>query len=86
LKNEKPGPWVAIRDPRHQKVRGRASLDPANLMMTGSDHVVRGKGRDYADVSPVARFIVGSGKQDIDVKVDVVPRASMARLRCIRTI
>jgi hypothetical protein len=29
----------------------------------------------YADISPVAGLILGSREQDVDVKVDVVPRA-----------
>jgi hypothetical protein len=32
-------------------------------------------GRDYADISFVAGLILGSREQDVDVKVDVVPRA-----------
>jgi hypothetical protein len=33
------------------------------------------KGHGYADISPVAGLILGSREQDIDAKVDVVPRA-----------
>jgi hypothetical protein len=44
-------------------------------MMTGNDHVVLVKGRHYADISPVAGLILGSREHDVDVKVDVVPRA-----------
>ena len=32
-----------------------------------------GWGRDYGDVSPVTGFIVGGGKHDIQVAVDVAP-------------
>jgi transglutaminase-like putative cysteine protease len=56
-------------------VRGWAGLDPSNAMMTGNEHIVLAKGRDYADISPVAGIILGSREQDVDVKVDVVPRA-----------
>jgi transglutaminase-like putative cysteine protease len=54
--------------------RGWAGLDPTNAMMIGNDHIVLAKGRDYADISPVAGIILGSREQDVDVKVDVVPR------------
>ncbi|MFZ0497189.1 MAG: transglutaminase family protein [Methylocella sp.] len=54
--------------------RGWVGLDPTNAMMIGNDHIVLAKGRDYADISPVAGIILGSREQDVDVKVDVVPR------------
>ena len=57
------------------EARGWAGLDPTNAMMIGNDHIVLAKGRDYADISPVAGIILGSREQDVDVQVDVVPRA-----------
>ena len=54
--------------------RGWVGLDPTNAMMIGNDHIVLAKGRDYADISPVAGLILGSREQDVDVQVDVVPR------------
>jgi transglutaminase-like putative cysteine protease len=56
------------------EARGWAGLDPTNAMMIGNDHIVLAKGRDYADISPVAGIILGSREQDVDVQVDVVPR------------
>jgi transglutaminase-like putative cysteine protease len=53
---------------------GWVGLDPTNAMMIGNDHIVLAKGRDYADISPVSGLILGSREQDVDVKVDVVPR------------
>jgi transglutaminase-like putative cysteine protease len=53
---------------------GWVGLDPTNSMMIGNDHIVLAKGRDYADISPVAGIILGSREQDVDVRVDVVPR------------
>lgn len=53
---------------------GWVGLDPTNNMMIGNDHIVLAKGRDYADISPVAGIILGSREQDVDVRVDVVPR------------
>jgi transglutaminase-like putative cysteine protease len=54
---------------------GWAGLDPTNAMLIGNDHIVLAQGRDYADISPVAGIILGSREQDVDVQVDVVPRA-----------
>jgi len=56
------------------EAHGWIGLDPTNAMMIGNDHIVLAKGRDYADISPVAGIILGSSEQDVDVKVDVVPR------------
>ncbi|WP_036263267.1 transglutaminase family protein [Methylocapsa aurea] len=53
---------------------GWVDLDPTNSMMIGNDHIELAKGRDYADISPVAGIILGSREQDVDVSVDVVPR------------
>lgn len=57
------------------KEHGWVGLDPTNALMVGNDHIVLATGRDYADISPVAGIILGSREQDVDVKVDVVPRA-----------
>jgi transglutaminase-like putative cysteine protease len=63
--------WVSIWcGPRH----GWVGLDPTNDIMIGDDHIILAKGRDYADISPVAGIILGSKEQDVDVKVDVIPR------------
>ncbi len=53
---------------------GWVGLDPTNNIMIGDDHIILAKGRDYADISPVAGIILGSKEQDVDVKVDVIPR------------
>ena len=46
----------------------------SNAMVVGNDHIGLAKGRDYADISPVAGIVLGSREQDVDVQVDVVPR------------
>lgn len=53
---------------------GWVGLDPTNDIMIGNDHIILAKGRDYADISPVAGIILGSKEQDVDVQVDVIPR------------
>ncbi|WP_395666909.1 transglutaminase N-terminal domain-containing protein [Methylocella sp.] len=56
---------------------GWVDLDPTNSMMIGNDHITLAKGRDYADISPVAGIILGTKEQDVDVQVDVVPREEL---------
>ena len=56
------------------EAHGWVGLDPTNDIMIGNDHIILAKGRDYADISPVAGIILGSKEQDVDVQVDVVPR------------
>ena len=63
--------WVSVWcGPLH----GWIGLDPTNDIMIGDDHIILAKGRDYADISPVAGIILGSKEQDVDVRVDVIPR------------
>ena len=50
------------------EAHGWVGLDPTNSMMIGNDHIVLAKGRDYADISPVAGIILGSREQDVDVR------------------
>ena len=54
---------------------GWMPLDPTNNLIPGERHVVVAVGRDFADVSPVRGVMVGSGRHQLEVSVDVVPRA-----------
>ena len=51
---------------------GWLDLDPTNAILVANDHIVVAMGRDYADVSPIDGVILGSGKQNLDVAVDVI--------------
>jgi transglutaminase-like putative cysteine protease len=55
---------------------GWIDLDPTNNMRVANDHIALAVGRDYSDVSPIDGVIVGSGKQELKVSVDVVPTSS----------
>jgi len=55
---------------------GWIELDPTNATLVNNDHITLARGRDYSDISPVSGILLGSGDQDIEVKVDVVPRAA----------
>ena len=61
--------WLAVWSARS----GWVEFDPTNNLIPRSHHVVLGWGRDYADVSPVNGFIVGGGKHELAVSVDVMP-------------
>ena len=52
---------------------GWIGLDPTNRAMVGNDHVVVATGRDYSDVSPIDGVVHGSGEQDLEVRVAVIP-------------
>jgi transglutaminase-like putative cysteine protease len=65
--------WVAV---WCGPLDGWVGLDPTNKMLVGDDHIILAEGRDYADISPIDGVILGSGGQDVDVGVDVIPVAS----------
>ena len=54
---------------------GWAGFDPTNAMEAGNDHIELAIGRDFSDVSPIHGVVLGSGEQDLDVEVDVIPVA-----------
>jgi transglutaminase-like putative cysteine protease len=52
---------------------GWVDLDPTNDLVVADEHVVLGWGRDYADISPVKGLLLGGGRQELEVAVDLVP-------------
>jgi len=52
---------------------GWIGFDPTNDVLVENDHIVLAMGRDFSDVSPVDGIIVGSRRQKLSVKVDVLP-------------
>ncbi|MBA84396.1 transglutaminase family protein [Thalassobius sp. S69A] len=52
---------------------GWAEFDPTNDLMVGTDHIVVGYGRDYADVAPLKGVLRTSGQQSGTHSVDVIP-------------
>jgi len=55
---------------------GWIGFDPTNAIETENDHIVLAVGRDFLDVSPVHGVFVGSGANELDVEVDVIPVVS----------
>lgn len=52
---------------------GWLEFDPTNAVQAGTDHIVIGYGRDYADVSPIVGVVKTSGDHTADQAVDVMP-------------
>ena len=50
---------------------GWVDFDPTNDVLPDVEHITLGWGRDYGDISPINGFIVGGGKHEIEVAVDV---------------
>jgi transglutaminase-like putative cysteine protease len=59
--------WVAVYFPEI----GWVEFDPTNNLLPSHNHITVAFGRDYFDVAPIKGIIFSSGKQNIDVKVDV---------------
>lgn len=53
--------------------QGWVGVDPTNAMFVCDDHVVLASGRDYHDVAPVGGILLGAGRQDVEVNVDLIP-------------
>jgi transglutaminase-like putative cysteine protease len=52
---------------------GWIGIDPTNAIDAGNDHIVLAIGRDFSDVSPIYGVFLGSGEQELEVGVDVIP-------------
>jgi transglutaminase-like putative cysteine protease len=61
--------WLAVFAPGH----GWVPLDPTNDLVPGEQHITVAWGRDYSDVTPVRGVIMGGGRHDLWVSVDVSP-------------
>jgi len=52
---------------------GWVDFDPANNLVQPKTHVTLAYGRDFGDVSPLRGVILGGGRHDLQVAVDVRP-------------
>ena len=52
---------------------GWVEFDPTNNAMTGEDHIVIARARDYFDVAPVKGITRSAGEHTTSQAVDVVP-------------
>jgi transglutaminase-like putative cysteine protease len=63
--------WLAVWIP----ALGWLPLDPTNDLVPGEQHITVAWGRDFSDVTPVRGVIMGGGRHDLWVSVDVSPAA-----------
>jgi transglutaminase-like putative cysteine protease len=61
--------WLSVFSPRF----GFVDLDPTNNTVVGDRHITLAIGRDFGDVTPLRGVILGGGRHDLRVGVDVVP-------------
>lgn len=61
--------WFAVYCPGY----GWVDFDPTNDLMPDFEHITLAVGRDFQDVSPVSGIIVGGGRHEVRVAVDVRP-------------
>ncbi|HEX3147358.1 MAG TPA: transglutaminase family protein [Gemmataceae bacterium] len=52
---------------------GWVDLDPTNNQVPADRHILLAWGRDYEDVSPLKGVILGGGRHEVKVSVDVAP-------------
>ncbi|MFN0068151.1 MAG: transglutaminase N-terminal domain-containing protein [Limisphaerales bacterium] len=61
--------WFAVYCPGY----GWVDYDPTNDLMPDFEHITLAVGRDFQDVSPVSGIIVGGGRHEVQVAVDIQP-------------
>jgi transglutaminase-like putative cysteine protease len=61
--------WVSVYVPEY----GWMDIDPTNHFWPLERHITVAWGRDFSDVSPLRGVILGGGKHDVKVGVDVIP-------------
>jgi transglutaminase-like putative cysteine protease len=66
--------WISV----YSTERGWVDFDPTNGCLAGQRHIVIGWGRDFHDISPVKGVVLGGGKSQLKVAVDVVPLQEQA--------
>ena len=52
---------------------GWVDFDPTNNCVVQQEHITLAWGRDFSDVTPMRGVVLGGGKQDLAVRVTVVP-------------
>ena len=66
--------WVSVRSPAF----GWLDLDPTNDVVPTDRHVVVAYGRDFDDVTPMRGVLLGGGRHQLHVSVDVEPVDSIS--------
>jgi transglutaminase-like putative cysteine protease len=63
--------WLSVFSPRF----GFVDVDPTNNVLNGDQHITLAVGRDFGDVTPLRGVVLGGGRHDLEVAVDVLPDA-----------
>ena len=61
--------WLAAFSPRF----GFVDVDPTNSVLVADQHITLAIGRDFGDVTPLRGVVLGGGRHDLHVGVDVLP-------------
>jgi transglutaminase-like putative cysteine protease len=61
--------WLSVFSPRF----GFVDVDPTNNVVVGDQHITLAIGRDFGDVTPLRGVVLGGGRHDLEVAVDVWP-------------
>jgi transglutaminase-like putative cysteine protease len=62
--------WISVFAPDI----GWTDFDPTNDLLPSDEHVTVAHGRDFSDVTPVKGVILGGGRHEVRVSVDVEPQ------------
>ncbi|HEX7509462.1 MAG TPA: transglutaminase family protein [Polyangia bacterium] len=60
--------WLSVFLPRF----GFMDIDPTNNVLVGDQHITLAIGRDFGDVTPLRGVVLGGGRHDLEVAVDVL--------------
>ena len=63
--------WLSVYLPQ----TGWVNLDPTNNLIPGERHITLAWGRDYGDVTPVKGVVMGGGRHELAVVVNVPAQA-----------
>lgn len=59
--------WISVWVPEH----GWVDFDPTNDLCPSDEHITLAFGRDFSDVTPLRGVILGGGRHQLEVSVDV---------------
>ena len=61
--------WLSVFSPCF----GFVDVDPTNNVVVGDQHITLAIGRDFGDVTPLRGVVLGGGRHELEVAVDVLP-------------
>ena len=61
--------WLSVFSPS----LGFVDMDPTNNVLVSDQHITLAVGRDFGDVTPLRGVVLGGGRHELEVAVDVLP-------------